>query len=102
MPDKKTILYVDAGNWTEFLQFQKTTTQYECIYIADETFLRGKSPGLIKRIGSFERRWNYVAISEMIERAYDDWIDFFKDQEFKEEMKRTGLTEEDLDYGIGS
>lgn len=96
----KDVIYVDSGDWKEFQDFAKAHPDQNCIYIADETFLRGKTPGLIKRIGNFERRWNYHPITEMIERCYVDWKDFFEEKELDIELKKTGLTDEDLQYGI--
>jgi heme oxygenase len=98
----KTIIYVDAGTWGEFLRYKKKTDNddHECIYITDETFLRGKVPGLIVRIDTFEKRWNYLPITEMIARAERDWEDFFEDYNLKKELTALELNDEDLEYGI--
>lgn len=96
----KPIIYIDAGDWKEFLDYKESHPDQNCIYIADETFLRGKIPGRIKEIGNFEKRWNHVAISEMIDRAKVEWEDFFKTIEIEEEMEQKGLTDKDMQYGV--
>jgi hypothetical protein len=96
----ENLTYVDAGSWQEFLKYQEGHPERNCVYIADETFLRGKNPGRIVRIGTFEDRWNFIAISEMIERAEIEWEDFFTSIEIEIEMEQKGLSDKDIEYGI--
>ena len=97
---EKPIIYIDAGDWKEFLDYKEAHPEQNCIYIADETFLRGKTPGRIKEIGTFKNRWNHIAISEMIDRAKIEWEDFFKTIEIEEDMEQKGLTDKDMQYGV--
>lgn len=94
------IIYIDCKNWQEFLKFKEKFKDANCEFIVDENYLRGRTPGVVKRLGGYKERWNYIAISESISRMESENEDFFNDKELEQEIDKTGLNEEDLEYGI--
>lgn len=96
----KEYVYIYSGNAEEFNRFKQSHPDVECIYISGVDSLRGRVPGRIKCIGTYEERWDYVGVMESIQRAKEDWKEYFEEKEVDEEIQRTGLTKEDLEYGI--
>lgn len=66
-------IYVNAGNASEFFQYKRENSDRIVYMIVDDTTLRGKQPGDIVRIGSYDDRWNHIAIEESIERERAIW-----------------------------
>jgi len=66
-------LYVHAGTFAEFQRYAKANIDYDCEYIVDDNTLRGKQPGRVIRIDTYQEKWNDQAIEESIQTALEQW-----------------------------
>lgn len=69
----KPILYVVAGTNPEFMRYSQDHQDFNCIMISDGESLRGRGPGKVVRIGTYDERWNIQDIEEQIERQEAIW-----------------------------
>ena len=84
-------VYVFAGNYSEFLEYKNNNkdSDHDFEFIVDGETLRGRGSGKIVRYGSYDQRWDYIAVEDSIEAAEKIW------EKQEKEKKKGGL-----DYGI--
>ncbi len=84
--------FVFCRNYSEFLEYKSKFPENSCEYIVDSNTLRGRDLGEIIRFGSYEERWDYIAIEEEIERAEERW---------EKQLQEKRFEDKDLEYGFG-
>ena len=78
-------VYIFAGSEQEFLQYMnsiggdaiKEESNTEYLMIQDETFLRGRAPGEIRKLEGRFTRWDYEGIEQSCERYEKIWKEEF-------------------------
>ena len=80
------VVYVHAGTFVQFQEYQRQNPEYNCIYLVDENTIRGRCAGKVVRIGNFRDKWNDQAIEESIQRHLDKY--------------QASQNQSDIDYGI--
>jgi hypothetical protein len=91
---KKSYLYVHAGTLQQFQEYERQQVDgVECIQILDGETLRGRTQGLVVRIGTHYEKWNAQEIEESIAIHEDLWSKSSSSSPQDDEQGN-------LDYGI--
>lgn len=71
------IIYVTSGDYQQFRNYVKERVQegITFMYIEDEYFLRGRTPGDIVEVGTYRDRWDAHGIEESISVYRKLWKD---------------------------
>jgi len=84
-------IYVHGGDYSEFLEYQKTVPDIECIYITDGAFLRGRTPAPIKVLPKHYLKWDSAEILEAINRCKPEWDTLIQQEKEKDDEESDGL-----------
>lgn len=85
-------VYVFCGNLKEFLQFQSDYPNLKCEYIVDNETIRGRTPGIILRRGTWYGHPFGPLIEQQIDCQRQEWA-----TALSELNSETG---EDISYGV--
>jgi hypothetical protein len=95
----KPVVYI-ASDYMDFLQYQKENPESECIHITDVSTLGGRAAGEIVEMNSLKSLWNWVGISESIDRFKNTHKKFYEVKEEKKDIDLLDLDEDDLELGV--
>lgn len=83
----KEIIYVHAGDYSEFVKYQSEHPELTCIFITDGIFLRGRTPATIKVLSGHFRKWDSGEILESIQIHTELWKPFLEEEEEVDKIK---------------
>jgi hypothetical protein len=88
----RSLAYVVAFSNKEFLEFSQQHPQFDCIFVVDETTLRGRVYAPIYYAGQHTDRWNWPGIHDSID-------DFNKIHKQKGSGRIDDESEKNVEYG---
>jgi len=91
----KPHVYVHAGTYKQFTDYQQQNVDYQCNLLHDGTSIRGRTPGQIVRIGTFRDKWNDQEIEESIAIYEEEW-----NRQSNPSTQQEGDDNTIMDYGV--